>query len=575
MAVESRTELREKLISTHFDVVVVGGGISGAWITHLLTQAGYHCALIERKDFASETSSSSSKLLHGGIRYLQQMDFAKVRESTLERARYLASAPHMASAVPFIVPTFKDLKRSKAFLNAGMVAYRTLGLGQGRLLAKAGVKLPATHSLDADALNALCQLPDLDHTGAVVFPEFHLYDSERTVWSLVDSARDGGATVVNHASADSLLVEGDRVAGIMVSMSAPEAEFPVKAKLVINAAGPWVDRVTGTLDEDRVSPLINGYATGAHLITRQLVADHAIAINTRQKSSTRIDRGGRHIFVIPWRGLSLIGTSYRETDDPDDADLLTQEDMDQLLDAVNEALPHAQLQQQDIISAFSGLYPLRVQTIRSNEYQGTGEYLICDHDSNNALKGLITSLGAKYTTGRKLGELTTALVKKKLPPNNTVASRPDHTDRLSCARYTNLSTFKEQQHHRYGSRFSTQQIEHWIHTFGSTMDAFIAYMDSNSDSELLHSTIISGQPDVFGQIAWAVENEMALHLEDALLRRTSVGLLGITRSQIQTAAKLMASLLGWSDSDITREILTITNRQDVIATTARNYHAQR
>lgn len=581
MPANRRTAIQNHLQQTTFDVLIVGGGISGAWIAQLVSEAGYSCALLDRGDFAGETSSSSSKLLHGGIRYLQQMQFGKVRESTMERARYLSYAPHLATAVPFVVPTFPDLKRSKLLLNAGMFAYQALGIGQGAALARTGVKLPATRNISAEQLNQLCDLSGYQHTGAVVFPEFHLYDSERTVWSIADSARQLGAVLANYTKVEKLLLEERRVVGVKATLEGMDDSIDISAKLVINAAGPWVDQVNELLGHDVKSAdaslpsTINGYAAGAHLITRQLVKDHAIAITTQQKSTTRIDRGGRHIFIIPWRGYSLIGTSYRETHDPDSVDLLTQDDMDQLLDAVNEALPHARLQEQDIISAYSGLYPLRVEKIKTSQYQGTGEYLISDHATNDNLQGLVTALGAKFTTGRKLAELTVEVVDRKLANDKTQAnSARALTTRLHSARYGKLQDFQQSMQERHGQRFSSAQIEHWIRCYGSNVDAFIQFMDEAADSAHLLEPIVDSQPEVYGQIAWAMEHEMAEHLEDALLRRSSIGLLGMSRESVGIAAQLMAERLGWDSAQIQAETDTILRRQDAIDIAARNYHAR-
>jgi len=575
MPANDRSLLKETLETTVFDVVIVGGGISGAWIAQLLGESGYCCALVERRDFASATSSASSKLLHGGVRYLQQMQFDKVRESTLERAKYLSYAPHIAEAVPFVVPSFRDIKRSKWLLSAGMLAYRMLGLGQNALLKSAGVLLPRTHLLSSSELNSICPLHELDHTGAVVFPEFHLYDSERCVWSIVDSARHLGLVAANYTTVESLLIENDRVTGVCARMEGATDTLDIKARLVVNAAGPWVDKVLASYGQPFLPTIINGYATGAHLITRQLVKDHAIAVTTQQKSDARIDRGGRHIFIIPWRGMSLIGTSYRETDFPDNAEILTQEDMNQLLDAVNDALPHAKLTLSDIVSAYSGLYPLRVETIKTNEYQGTGEYLLCDHAVNHNLEGIVTSLGAKLTTGRKLAELTVSLVATKVEPQQPDSRKSAGAKRLHCARYDNLTQFQAMQIATYSDRYSNTRIQHWIRCYGSDMDAFIRYMETSDNAQTMLRTLVEGQPDVFGQVAWAVEQELAIHLDDAILRRSSVGLLGISDAHLDDAAQLMGSLLGWNDATMATEIARVADRQKAITDTARHYYASR
>ena len=163
-----------KLIEQTFDIVIIGGGISGAWLALHCSQAGYKTALLEQGDFAEKTSSASSKLLHGGIRYLQQMQFNKVRESAMERAHYLFAAPHLSKPIPFIVPTYPDFKRSKFFLFSGLCVYKALCLGENSIIGNKEQYLPPITSLSRTELNDRCDLSDSNHNGGMVFYEYHM-----------------------------------------------------------------------------------------------------------------------------------------------------------------------------------------------------------------------------------------------------------------------------------------------------------------------------------------------------------------------------------------------------------------
>ena len=604
-----RATALQQLKQERFDVLIVGGGITGAWIALRCATLGLKTAVIERGDFAGETSSSSSKLLHGGIRYLQQMQFGKVRESALERAAYLASAPHLADAVPFLVPTYKDFKRSKLFLACGMLAYQTLGLGQKKIIGRDNKIFPRTAAISAQQLNEICDLTHDDHTGAISFPEFHMHDTERTVWSVLDSARRSGAVVANYVNADDFIVTqtpagiqtpahsnasgktARRIDGVVATdraarKNAAAGSFAIKTKLVVNAAGPWVDGLNRGLNTQPAA-LINGYAVGAHLITRQIIADAAIAITTKHKSGAKIDRGGRHVFVIPWRNCSLIGTSYRETSDPDAAAVLDSDDVAQLIEAINHAIPKANLAADDILGAYSGLYPLRVDTVESKVYQGSGEYVILDHQRTDAVEGLVTALGAKFTTARILAAKTMGLIEHKLEivsPGDVrtgsrteavtgVAPAPDAEIKLACSAYANLDVFRARQYSRLDERFSADQIEHLIKTYGSDLDAFIAFLDAQDDASL-EQPMMATQADILGQVAWAIDHEMALRLDDVLLRRTSTGLLGISDAEIRQVARLMAQRLGWSETETAAEIDKTRQRKAVISNAINVYFAQ-
>lgn len=577
MTPNARQSTLRRLESDTFDVAIIGGGITGAWIALHCCTLGYRTALVDRGDFGAETSAASSKLLHGGIRYLQQLQFNKVRESSLERAEYLNAAPHLSNPIPFVVPTYNDLKRSKFLLRCGIWAYQLLGLGQNRIAKLRNHSGLAVKQFSTEELNSLCDLAHLGHTGAIAFPEFHMHDSERTVWSVLESAIADGCVAANYVTVTDIVIDDKKATGVMATVTGSGQVFKINSSLVINAAGPWVDTINcQNFKSNRPlvnAPLIQNYAAGAHVITRQLTNGHAIAITTRQKSVAAIDRGGRHIFIIPWRGYSLIGTSYRETEDPNSAETLDKEDLNQLLQAVNETLPSAQLCAEDIISAYVGLYPLRTNTQLKATYQGSGEYILVDHDAEYGIRGLITSLGAKFTTGRILAEKTAILARNKLSAPPTAGSQVLRR-KLNSSQYSDLHQFTQEMQAKYGHRFSAQTTEHLINAYGSHMESFIEFIDQQVNSELLQEPISEGQPDVLGQVAWAVDREMAIQLDDVLLRRTSLGLLGISEKQITTVATLMASKLAWSQEHLEAQIQKAVSRQQKIRDVANEFYRE-
>lgn len=534
-----------RLAANKYDVLIVGGGISGAWLALHCAQSGYKTALIDRGDYAAETSSSSSKLLHGGIRYLQQFQFNKVRESAMERAHYLYAAPHLSTAVPFVIPTYRDLQRSKLFLNCGMLAYHILCAGQNSIIGSKEERLPPARSISAGELNQLCDLGDEPHTGAVVFFERHMLNSERMVLAILQTAAEHGADIINYVEAKRFLSENQTVVGVEAHDLLDEHAFELKAQLVVNAAGPWIDNLNQGLHSAGQGPSISGFAIGSHVISRQL-SDHAIALTTRHQSDAVVDRGGRHVFIIPWRGYSLIGTSYDEIDDPN-ADLSIQPGhVEQLLEAINEALPTANLSSEDLVSGYSGLYPLHTENIQSSVYQGSGEYQIIDHQQSDGIGGVVTALGAKFTTGRKLSALTMRLVERRLgKPAQLQKSR------LKNAQFESLQAFTEEKLQQYQHLLSADSIRHLVGHYGSDIDALL---DSATSDETLLQAIDQRQPDILGQVSWAVEQEQAMTLEDVLFRRTSLGFFELDESAIRRVAELMAEKLGWSEQTLDEQV---------------------
>jgi len=534
----------EQLSTQTFDVVIVGGGISGAWLALHCAQSGLSTALVEKGDFAAQTSSASSKLLHSGIRYLQQMQFGKVRESALERAHYLYAAPHMSLPIPFAVPTYKNFQRSKLFLGCGMVAYHALCLGENGIIESTEQQLPRTTAIGASKLNKICDLSMEDHTGAVVFYERQMINSERMVLAILQTASEHGAQIVNYVVAKQLLRKGDQVQGIVAKDLQTNTELKIQAKLVINAAGPWIDSINSGIKKLQ-KPSINGFAIGSHIITRQL-SDHAIAFTTKHQSDAKIDRGGRHVFVIPWRGYSLIGTSYDECEAANPNLSLKSSHVQQLLEVINDSIPNAHLTAGDLISGYSGLYPLRTENIDSAVYQGSGEYQIIDHESTDEIKGLITALGAKFTTGRKLSALTMKFVQKKIAADINISKT-----KLHSSQYQSLADYSQQQVARYADLLPSKTVHHLISHYGSEIESLMARV---SDQPKLLQPICNHLPDIMGQVVWAIEQEQAINLEDVLFRRTSIGFLGLDDAAIKRTAALMAVSLNWNEEKLNQQV---------------------
>ncbi len=547
-----------ELAEQTFDVVIVGGGITGAWLSLHCVQQGYKTALIEKADYASRTSAASSKLLHGGIRYLQQMQFDKVRESAMERAEFIYAAPHLSTAVPFVVPTYPDFKRSKFFLSCGMLAYQALCLGQNSVIDSKEQGLGGIKSINSDQLNEICDLDNEPHTGAVVFNERHMIDSERMVLAIIQTARELGAKTYNYVAATGFLGDDDTVSGVVARDQLNGNQFSITASLVVNAAGPWIDGLNSKLKNADKAPRINSFAIGSHIVTRQL-CDHAIALTTKHQAGSKIDRGGRHVFAIPWRGYSLIGTSHNEIDSADGDISLQAEHVDQLIEAINDAMPAAKLTRDDVLSGYSGLYDFRTNNIKSTVYQGSGEYQIIDHQSANKVAGLVTALGAKYTTGRKVSAMTMKVVNSKLAADNSSAGKKLVRQKLRGSDYSSLAQLQQEKLQRYKNQYSAATIKHLIMSYGSDIDAFLQSINGKHE---LQKRICATQPDLFGQVVWAIEKEQAVMLDDVVFGRTSLGLLGLQMDELSGIATLMADQLGWSTDELERQLRATLSRMN-------------
>jgi len=524
---------------TVFDVVIVGGGITGACLAHDGASRGLAVALVERCDFGGATSAASSKILHGGIRYLQQFRFDKVRESARERGTLRRIAPHLVRRVPFLIPIEGTPLRGHWPVWAGLALYTLLGGADepgDDLRTRSGTYLDrAALEQEAPALAASHRFK-----GALVLNEYHLHSSERMTLAFLKTAVRHGAVVANYVTTTALVREGTRVVGMRART--PEGdEIRVRARITINAAGPWLP---GLNEEHAVGPLrrpVTGFAQGVHIITRQLLTDYAAALPTSRASGALVDRGGRHVFVIPWRGHSLIGTSNRPfRGEMSDVRPMAQ-DVSDLLDDVNRAMPSAHLDCDGVRHAFAGLYPLITRRIDANAYQGTGDYQIVDHERDGTAPGFVSVLGSKFTTARRVAELAMDLVCRKLGRHGTGCR--SHQISLVGSVPT-VSALRQQLRARYRDSLAAATIESLVRTYGAETDDVLR--SAGGDRSLLRR-LSAGRETIEAEVVYAVEHEMAQQLSDVVFRRTGLGTLGHPgEPALERCATLMAAKLEWT-----------------------------
>lgn len=524
-----------------FDLLVVGGGITGACLAHDAALRGLSVALVEKGDFGGATSAASSKLLHGGIRYLQQAQPGKVRESAVERLAFLRIAPHLVRWVPFLLPTTRTPGKGRWLLGAGILAYRAIVAGHARGLADAARRPPGERFMPRDEVVAryplLGTLPGL--TGAWVIHEAHMHSSERMTLAFLETAVRHGATIANYLEVTGFLRAGARVAGVEAVDRERGHRLEIAARVVANAAGPWIGALNGRLGAAHLERDIRGFSKGVHLVTRPLLGDAAVGLPTRHRAQAVIQRGGRHIFVIPWRGRSLIGTTNVPFAGTPDEVGVTRADIDGFLDDINRALPGAELTVADVRHAFAGLYPLTEEEIKPDVYQGTGFYQLVDHAARGEAEGFVSVLGAKYTTARRLAERAIDLVIRKLGRRPVPCAT--HETPLAGGDIDDLAGFRRAVADRHGQRASEVVLDHLVAHYGREAETLLADPAPGALDRLSPDL-----PIVEAEIRHAATDEMALHLDDIVFRRTGLGTLGHPgEAALARAAAIAGEILGW------------------------------
>lgn len=536
-----------RLTSGTFDVLVIGGGITGTGVALDAASRGLSVALVERDDFASGTSSKSSKLIHGGLRYLQNGDVRLVYEALHERQRLLHNAPHLVKVLPFLIPIFTG----KGGVIPKQVA-RALGSAMWMYDLTGGLRIGRVHKrLKRDA--ALAHMPTLDDrlAWAYLYYDAQADDARLTLAVARTAALDFGATVVNHARVAQLLKEGDRASGAVVDTGAGQVE--VRARAVVNATGVWADELRA-LDEGENPGQIRP-AKGVHIT----VPWHKVRNDIAAVIPVPSDR--RSIFVVPWPGVdgtiggpgstTYIGTTDTDYDGEVDAPQCTEEDVDYLLAAMNRSLREP-LTRADVVGTWAGLRPL-VKAATS----GRTADLSRRHRVSPSPSGVITVTGGKLTTYR---EMAADAVDAAL---EVLAEVPGTAGDLGVGgrRVRRSQTAKLRLRGADGYDAEAEADMRLADRYGGEARVVRAMVDADPS---LGAPLVPGLPYVRAEAVYAARYEMATDLGDVLARRTRATLLGAeaTAAAADDVAELVGAELGWSDDERAAQAARI---RDVVA----------
>ncbi len=548
----------QELANREYDLLVIGGGITGACIAHDAALRGLVVALVEKNDFGGATSSASSKLLHGGIRYLPRGQVWKVRESAREQAIFQHLAPHLTRWLPFLIPTDNSAPAKGALaMKAAMGVYSLCCVGLSGLIRDPGKQAPARRFLSPGEV--LARVPMLSAlgglTGAQVLWESHMHSSERMTLAFLKTAVKNGARIANYLEVTDLLARKGRVEGVRVRDRFTAEEFDITARLVINSAGPFVQAVNRSLPALRLHHRLTGFSRGVHLVTRQLEADYGLALTTKKKTEGFITRGGRHFFIIPWRGRSLIGTTNVPVEGRLEQIRVTAKDVEDFLDEINEALPDANLGPEDVHFAFTGIYPIIAREIKPDTYQGTGEYQVVDHAAKDGVPGVITALGAKFTTARHVAARAVDLAMKRLgrqDPGPATLSTP-----LAEGEIPDIRTFEHQCQARYAGLLAADITDELIRNHGREIHAVVALGKERGGLD----PVAPDRLTLAAEIEYGVTHEMARTLEDVVFRRTGLGTIGHPgEAALRRCLAIMARLLGWDEDEQQRQLAAVEER---------------
>jgi len=529
-----------RLGDTEFDLLIIGGGITGSCIARDAAMRGLKVALIDKWDFSSATSAGNSKLVHGGLRYLRNFELGLVRESLAERRIWERIAPHQVRPLPFLLPA---TKKSKGVLGIGLTLYDVLSYDRNRV-GDPHQKLPGHKWLGAEAAQkAEPVLTGQMMDGAFLYYDCQMRSPERLgLECLIDAARNK-AVIVNYAEAVSFLRDGAAITGACVFDRTTANELNVRARITLNAAGPWADNLLGLAEQhDPSRHLLR--SKGIHLITRSLTGEHAIT------AAIPDELGGGHMFLLPWRGKTIIGTTDTPYEgDPDDVDV-TPRDITAYLAVINKTIPGAGLTRDDVIHAYAGLRPLiQDKADKQNTYNASRKSEVVDHEKDEGLKGLISAIGGKWTTSRHVAEKAVDLVARRLGGKYSKCATAKHA--LPGGSFIALNPFFDAMNSRY-PELAGARLDELVFTYGSEIDRVAQLASENA---ALGERLSPNRGEIGAQVIHAVRSEMALTLEDVIFRRTGLGTLGYPGDEaIARVTHLMARECGWDQARIEEEL---------------------
>ena len=522
----TRSDAIADLANDNFDILVIGGGINGVGIALDAASRGLRVALVEEKDFASGTSSRSSKLIHGGLRYLEQYDFKLVREALQERELMITTiAPHLVQPVSFIYPLQEKFKE-RTYVGAGMALYDAL-----RGFKRA---LPWHKHISQKELSEIAPSLRLDLiTGGYKYFDAQVDDARHTMM-IARTAAKYGAVITTRTRVEEVKRDGKRVIGAIVRDLENETLIEVKAKVTVMAAGVWTDQLYQDFG------IKAGYevrmSKGAHIV----VPGSAI----RSKTGVIIKTDISVLFIIPWGEKWIVGTTDTDYEADPNTPIATRNDVNYIINQANRVL-EPKLNQSQVIGVFAGLRPL----ISTNEDSKTTD-LSREHVVDHPVPGFVSIAGGKYTTYRVMAEdaIDAAVVDlKRLTPDSC-------TESLAIVGADGYSVLKNQKAaiaKSYG--ISEATFEHLLNRYGSL---FVEVLEAAKSDEKLALPLSTQLPYIGAEILYAVTHEGALSVSDVMNRRTRINFEAQDqgRSILDTVAEIMAKPLGWSKADMKKSI---------------------
>jgi len=486
-----------------FDVLIIGGGSHGACAARDASLRGLSVAVIDKGDICGATSHNSLKTIHGGIRYLQHLNFKRTIESIKEQTIWLRTAPHLVKPLPFLMPTYGHGMRGPLAMFAGISLFRLFRIGRNNRLRE-GRKIPAGRIMSRQECRKLApNIKTEKLTGGAIWYDAQVEHADRAVMQVSQHANELGAVVCNYVQVDGLEIDNSSVNGAVVTDLISGEQFRIQCKTVLNAAGPWASSILKT--DSKLETNVD-LVKSMNLVTTLPAPTTAIAVQSKLESDSIVGSTKRLYFVVPWLGRAVVGTTHFAFEG--DADQLTIEsdEIRSFIDEVNAAYPSLKLTGKDVLYCYQGLAPAGEEHSGSDK-QNTlrlHESKVIDHAKEHNIDNIVSIFSIKWTTARLIAEQAIDLIANKL--GNSQQGKTD----------------KEPLHDKLDLPYLTAGVDD---------DGLRAFCHAH------------------------IEHSMTVNLADLLLRRTNDTVLGkLNIDQIKVLARTMRDHFSWTSDQCAQQI---------------------
>ncbi len=530
-------------INPNFDIIIIGGGITGCTMAYEAAARGLRVILFEKNDFGHATSSATSKLIHGGLRYLKNFEFDLVRESLEERKVLGNITPNLVRPLRFLIPNYDESFLQKALLQTALFFYDVLSYDKNNVQLENN-KLPNHKTISLEEI--LKEEPTIKKEnlqGAIAYYDYQNINPTRMHISFLLSAQEKGAIALNYVEVIKVNKNpANKINGVEVFDSIQKKSYAISAKMVINCAGPWSDKVlslTGNEHQER-GKIIR--SEGVHLIVKKMINKNALACQTEE---------GDHLLIMPWRDHTIIGTNDRAFKGNPDEYRVQKESIDEILNKTNKYFSPVDepLTYKDILHVYGGLRPLS-EEIDKDSYNTSRKYEIVDGDKIN-LPRLITVKGGKYTTSRSLAETTISMLQKKgfmLIPFDTKKHK------LVGCRINKPETLVEELKLKFSTLFTQETYLYYAIHYAELSHHILEL----AQKEEKLRKIVTHDGEILAEVKYVVLEEMPQTLLDILIRRTAIGDLGKpTKETLDAIIEIVAKEFNWDEARIKQEYKSV------------------